>query len=420
MNTNHPDLGPNGQDEIDTSPSQGQQSTDWDRSPVPSPLIVQGKSKKFPECWTFGKGGLDWVSETPVANKLTRAEVESAVGDKDPEARLVEKAEALANTDELAARRQIIATTIQFVTALIASVQRDAKRLKKTKDKTKRLRRYQTVRPELEKGGKCSLSMVGAAFVLALYFSFTGIGVAAEITIGWLNIRQVDLEGATGIFVWLMAYFPFYGMFFGLKLLDPGDFDRDRHAFYSRLNKAAMISIPLAAWLFASKVGAMIDADYSQANPDTGPAFNWVVWWTQIAYAIAVYVGCLKISDAFYEFVGYDTDQTPEWKDACDAESTTANALESLVEIHAHLSGAMGVIDNRAPQVLDKLRDLYARVLATRAEEERKRKRRQDIIDAKAKAAELEARAKAAEQEEASEDNPEDTGDDETQGGLAA
>lgn len=354
----------------------------------PKQLMVQGAVKKHPQRWVTTDEGDRWLAWKPPTPKPDSERITNLVGLPDAAQRVEQLAAAEANDELVASRRCRLEGHLPFVQFMAGSVKRELDRLRNTLDKTPRVERYAIGRTELAIGEWFSVPQLGDAVNVAFWLSLFTAGCAAEIVVGKFNISRAELDEMTDGTAWIMAFLPFLGTFAALKWLDPGDIDRNRHRYYSWLTRSAAVLTPLSLFLFAAKLDALLEVDYSDPSASLGPSYTWVLWMMQISFAITIYLASLKIGDAWFYFLGYDVRNTREHVDLCDDVAVCEDALRSLVEIGDRIRGAIAAIDARSVKAVQQFKCCYDQCVR---DVERRRQRVHDMAEAAAAQARLDA-----------------------------
>lgn len=354
----------------------------------PKQLMTQGAVKRHPQRWTTTEEADRWLGWNPTAPKPCSEKLSHLIGLPDAEKRVEQLAMAEADGESIASRRRRLGGHLPFVQFLAVGVKRELSRLRTTLDKTPRLERYAIGRTELALGEWFSLARLGDAANTAFWLLLFLSGCAAEVVVGNFNISRAELDEMTDVMAWVMALLPFLSTFAALKWLDPGDIDRDRHRYYAWLTRSAVVVIPSSLLLFAAKLDALLEVDYSNPEAGLGPSYTWVLWMMQISFAIAVYLASLKIGDAWFHFLGYDVRKTREYLDLCDDIAICEDALRSLVEIGDRISGAIDDIKARADLAVQQFKICYQQCVRL---DEQRRRRAKDRVEAAAAQARLDA-----------------------------
>lgn len=328
---------------------------------------------------------LDWMShEVP----LPTSTVNSLVGVKNAEQRVEKLARANANDEDVTKRKFQLEGMQASLKPKIELGRSDLERLKKTKDKTPRLERFACGRTDLPDGKKFSIGATGDSVLVAFWTLVFAIGCQAELALGAFNISRTEMEGVTGSLAWLMACLPFLGSFVAIKWLDPGDVDRNRHRFYKWLTYAAFLVTPIAMFIFAAKLDALLETDWSQTDANTGPSYTLVIWSMQISFAITIYLSSIKLGDSWYRFLGYEVRKTKEYREICRSIATCISELEAHLKIAGHVTGAIVAINARETKAIEDYRSYFD--MCVKAAEKRQR-----FANAKAEAAAANARLEA-------------------------
>lgn len=372
--------------DLGTDGSEGERAAGEPREP--KQLMTQGVVKRHPQRWMTTEEADRWLSWTPAALEPRTEKLSQLLGLPDAEERVEQLARAEADGESIASRRRRLAGHFLFVQFLAVSVKRELSRLRRTLDKTPRLERYAIGRTEMALGEWFSLARMGdaanAMFWLLLFLS----GCAAEVVVGNFNINRAELDEMTVAVAWIMALLPFLSTFAALKWLDPGDIDRDRHSYYAWLTRSAVVVTPCCLLLFAAKLDALLEVDFSDPEARLGPSYTSVLWMMQISFAISVYLASLKIGDAWFRFLGYDVRKTREHLDLGDDIAVCEDALRSLVEIGDRISGAINDIEARTGLAVQNFKLCYQRCVR---DDEQRRRRVKDRAEAAAAQARLDA-----------------------------
>jgi hypothetical protein len=372
--------------DLGTDGSEGERAAGEPKEP--KQLITQGAVKRHPQRWTTTEEADRWLAWTPAALEPRTEKLAPLVGLADADKRVEQLAKAEADGESIAGRRRRLAGHLPLVQFLADSVKRELSRVRRTLDKTPRLERYAIGRTELALGERFSLARMGDAANALFWVLLFLCGCAAEVVVGNFNITRADLDEMTDEMAWVMALLPFLSTFAALKWLDPGDIDRDRHSYYAWLTRLAVVVTPCSLLLFAAKLDALLEVDYSNPEASLGPSYTSVLWMMQVSFAISVYLASLKIGDAWFRFLGYDVRKTREYLDLCDDIAVCEDALRSLVEIGDRIRGAIEDIEARASLAVQKFNLCYQRCVR---DDEQRRRRANDRAAAAAAQARLDA-----------------------------
>ncbi|QDV81223.1 hypothetical protein [Planctomycetes bacterium TBK1r] len=346
----------------------------WTDSTPPSPeqLIAPHVSRKYPDRWGYLRAGKEWINTPLEPLQFPTEIIRGVVGVKNPEARLKTLAIALANTESIAARKERIETTVMFLKSLAADSRDTLQRLHKTEKKTPRTERVRNGRTEPKALRKLTMAQYGRLLVVGFWVALFGSGIIGELAIGTFNVMRAEMEGANGFIAICMALLPFIGTFTALKWLDPANIDLNRKNFEKWLTRIALVATPLAMYLFAWKLDALLETDFMRADAGTGPSFTSVVWTIQISFAVSIYLAAKKLGDAWYQFLGYEIRPTAEYQDVCQALKTALDSQRSIFELIGDMGGALAAIKSRENAAIEQVLGVYDRLVKQDADRRRR------------------------------------------------
>ena len=226
-----------------------------------------------------------------------------------------------------------------------------------------------------------TLAQRGDLGILVFWFVMFVAAIVAEITTTFYNIQRAELEHASLVFTVCLAYLSFISTFALLKWLDPAAAGSSHRKLFATI---AVTCVPLAMFLFAWKLDALLEFDLMDASATSGPAFMWIVFLVQSSFAIAVYLISQKIGEVWYRFLGYRLQRTSEFQSISLRIEQQIDVRESILPIIADFRAALASIEAHKRSAINSFRTAQHQS-AERA------KRKQELAEAEANAARLRA-----------------------------